>query len=206
MGVHTAGDDARVDVIGDIVSLSWFEARGYRTCLLTDALSFSFSLVPWTIPPSLSLSRALVCVVMPYVFRARTTWAAGLIAPPPHYDVPGLASCALRLAVSGLYEGTSTSHPHAPRSTILTILLRVRVRVQSYLNPNGLKYHLEKGTCTNADARPRGPLPPQEQSPAPQKTPALPSTVKIDVIDVPSSRTVVDVDGDADDGEEQLRT
>ena len=44
MGLHTAGDDARVDVIGDIVSLSWFEARGYRTCLLTDALSFSFSL------------------------------------------------------------------------------------------------------------------------------------------------------------------
>ncbi|KAL7278874.1 hypothetical protein ACG7TL_006705 [Trametes sanguinea] len=31
---------------------------------------------------------------------------------------------------------------------------------KSYLNPNGLKYHLEKGTCTNADERPRGPLPP----------------------------------------------
>ena len=30
---------------------------------------------------------------------------------------------------------------------------------QSYLNPNGLKYHLEKGTCTNADARARDPLP-----------------------------------------------
>ncbi|CDO71783.1 hypothetical protein BN946_scf184939.g7 [Trametes cinnabarina] len=29
----------------------------------------------------------------------------------------------------------------------------------SYLNPNGLKYHLEKGTCTNADERPRVPLP-----------------------------------------------
>ncbi|KAI0635512.1 hypothetical protein C8Q77DRAFT_1097814 [Trametes polyzona] len=31
--------------------------------------------------------------------------------------------------------------------------------MKSYLNPNGLKYHLEKGTCTNADIRPRGPLP-----------------------------------------------
>ncbi|KAH9885750.1 hypothetical protein C8Q73DRAFT_716907 [Cubamyces lactineus] len=31
---------------------------------------------------------------------------------------------------------------------------------KSYLNPNGLKYHLEKGTCTNADECPRRPLPP----------------------------------------------
>ncbi|PIL26807.1 hypothetical protein GSI_11143 [Ganoderma sinense ZZ0214-1] len=35
---------------------------------------------------------------------------------------------------------------------------------QSYLNPNGLKYHLEKGTCTNADARARDPLPPSSPS------------------------------------------
>ncbi|KAI0715760.1 hypothetical protein C8T65DRAFT_694592 [Cerioporus squamosus] len=72
--------------------------------------------------------------------------------------------------------------------------------MKSYLNPNGLKYHLEKGTCTNADARPRGPLPSRAESPAPPaaKTPALPSTVKIDVIDVPSSRTVIDVDTSSD--------
>ncbi|TFK81719.1 hypothetical protein K466DRAFT_501669 [Polyporus arcularius HHB13444] len=77
----------------------------------------------------------------------------------------------------------------------------------SYLNPNGLKYHLEKGTCTNADTRPRGPLPPPaESSPQTQtqtqtqtKTPALPSTVKIDVIDVPSGRSVIDVDAHSDD-------
>ncbi|KAI0351787.1 hypothetical protein OH77DRAFT_1439092 [Trametes cingulata] len=30
---------------------------------------------------------------------------------------------------------------------------------KSYLNPNGLKYHLEKGTCTDPEARSRGPLP-----------------------------------------------
>ncbi|RPD53117.1 hypothetical protein L227DRAFT_487897, partial [Lentinus tigrinus ALCF2SS1-6] len=45
----------------------------------------------------------------------------------------------------------------------------------SYLNPNGLKYHLEKGTCTNADARARGPLPPQPQEHA--QTPAPPTPV-----------------------------
>ena len=81
--------------------------------------------------------------------------------------------------------------------------------MQSYLNPNGLKYHLEKGTCTNADARPRGPLP-QPAASGQVRTPALPSTVKIDVIEVPCSRSVIDVDGDDDsdeeDGEPQGRT
>ena len=81
--------------------------------------------------------------------------------------------------------------------------------MQSYLNPNGLKYHLEKGTCTNADARPRGPLP-QPATSGQVRTPALPSTVKIDVIDVPSSRSVIDVDGgddsDEEDGQPQSRT
>ena len=46
--------------------------------------------------------------------------------------------------------------------------------MQSYLNPNGLKYHLEKGTCTNADVRPREALPSLTSAPAsaPSPTPA----------------------------------
>ncbi|KAI0706992.1 hypothetical protein C8Q76DRAFT_800365 [Earliella scabrosa] len=45
---------------------------------------------------------------------------------------------------------------------------------KSYLNPNGLKYHLEKGTCTNADVRPREALPSLTSAPAsaPSPTPA----------------------------------
>ena len=43
--------------------------------------------------------------------------------------------------------------------------------IKAYLNPNGLKYHLEKGTCTNADVRPREALPSLTSAPAPSPTP-----------------------------------
>ncbi|KAH9910326.1 uncharacterized protein BXZ73DRAFT_109154 [Epithele typhae] len=45
----------------------------------------------------------------------------------------------------------------------------------AYLNPNGLKYHLEKGTCTNADTHSRAPLPalgPRAPGPPPPATPS----------------------------------
>ena len=34
---------------------------------------------------------------------------------------------------------------------------------QEYLNPNGLKYHLEKGTCTMAEASREENLPAEEE-------------------------------------------
>ncbi len=63
--------------------------------------------------------------------------------------------------------------------------------MQAYLNPNGLKYHLEKGTCTNAEVRARTPLPLAVTTAAltPMSTPASPSVSTLD--------SVLDEDEDA---------
>ena len=53
-----------------------------------------------------------------------------------------------------------------------------------------MKYHLEKGTCTNADVRPRQPLPassynPTDTQPVPvsASAPRMPETVPVTVSD-----------------------
>ncbi|KAI0364471.1 hypothetical protein BV20DRAFT_974402 [Pilatotrama ljubarskyi] len=64
---------------------------------------------------------------------------------------------------------------------------------KSYLNPNGLKYHLEKGTCTDPEARARGPLPAGAAAAAlaPTSVSALPEP--------PASSVVSETESDAGD-------
>ncbi|KAI1786450.1 hypothetical protein LXA43DRAFT_1099236 [Ganoderma leucocontextum] len=68
----------------------------------------------------------------------------------------------------------------------------------SYLNPNGLKYHLEKGTCTNAGVRGREPLPPVPASVSlPCHVPTTPAAIATAVRSASVPCAVAAEDGDA---------
>ncbi|KAI0771312.1 hypothetical protein BD413DRAFT_476260 [Trametes elegans] len=76
----------------------------------------------------------------------------------------------------------------------------------SYLNPNGLKYHLEKGTCTNAETRRRAPLPPSVAAAALAPSASVPalSSVAPSPASVVSSPTMTDDEGGDEDGEDAV--
>ncbi|EIW57135.1 uncharacterized protein TRAVEDRAFT_48189 [Trametes versicolor FP-101664 SS1] len=132
--------------------------------------------------------------------RARTPSQSSRRSHPADADLDNILTPSL--ARSGIGpQRTTKSHPRADPLARSRPLAKTPERASapsarrrdgrekmykcpSYLNPNGLKYHLEKGTCTNAEVRARAPLPPAVTAAAltPLSTPASPSVSTLDSV------------------------